>query len=75
MVERRLEAIAADRALVSRVAMVARAIRQGNRGWFWFSALGDVLLEYPADLFVFGLGSFLLRISATSPPSWRARPS
>ena len=35
MVERRLEAIAADRALVSRVAMVARAIREGNRGWLW----------------------------------------
>ena len=27
---------------------------------FGFSALGDVLLEYPADLFVFGLGAFLI---------------
>ena len=35
MVERRLEAIAADRALVSRVAMVARAIREDYRGWLW----------------------------------------
>lgn len=29
----------------------------------WLSLLGDMLLQWPADLFVFGLGAFLL-------PTW-----
>ena len=35
VVERHLEAAAVDRTLVSRVTMVARAIREDYRGWLW----------------------------------------
>ena len=35
-----------------------------------FSLLGDVLLAWPVDLFVFGLGAFLLAIWRTSRPTW-----